>query len=94
MTPASAGTGAALGGEKCEGIARYRRSMSRHRSGRKGERGRKEEEMVEARTRRGLRFLARVLVGIVLIAVIAIAGDNELRASVASWLRSPDCPWG
>jgi hypothetical protein len=49
----------------------------------------------KATIRHGVRFLLRVLVvGTVLVVVIALAGDDELRASLASWLRSPDRPWG
>jgi hypothetical protein len=44
-----------------------------------------EKEEVRARTRHGLGFFVRVLViGTILVAVIAIAGDDELRASLAS----------
>jgi hypothetical protein len=38
-------------------------------------------------------FFVRVLVvGTILVVVIALAGDDELRASLASWVRSAD-PW-
>ena len=72
--------------------------MSKHKTGHTGKRRRKEkveeEDEVEARTRRGLGFFVRVFViGTILVAVIAIAGDDELRASLASWVQSPDRPW-
>jgi hypothetical protein len=68
--------------------------MSKHKTRHTGKRRRKEKEEVEARTRHGLGFFVRVLViGTIIVAVIAIAGDDELRASLASWVRSPDRPW-
>ena len=49
----------------------------------------------KARIRHGVGFFVRVLVvGTILVVVIALAGDDELRASLASWVRSPDRPWG
>jgi len=49
----------------------------------------------QARRRHGFGFFARVVVfGAILVAAIAIAGDDELRASLASWVRSADRPWG
>ena len=48
----------------------------------------------KARIRHGVRFFVRVLVvGTILVVVIALAGDDELRASLASWVRSADRPW-
>jgi hypothetical protein len=54
----------------------------------------KREQAGEARTRQSVGFFVRVLVvGTILVVVIALAGDDELRASLASWVRSPDRPW-
>ena len=53
-----------------------------------------QEEAGEARTRHGVGFFLRVLViGTIVVVAIAIAGDDELRASLASWAQSPDRPW-
>ena len=61
----------------------------------KRKRKRDQEEAGEARKRHGVGFFLRVLViGTILVVVIAIAGDDELRASLASWVQSPDRPWG
>jgi hypothetical protein len=47
------------------------------------------------RKRRGLAFVAKaVILGTVLLVALAIAGDDELRGSLASWAKSPDRPWG
>jgi hypothetical protein len=68
--------------------------MSNHRTKHSGKRRRNEDQEVEARTRHGIGFFVRVLVfGAILVVVIAIAGDDELRASLASWVRNPDRPW-
>jgi hypothetical protein len=62
-----------------------------HKSKRKEER--EQAKAGKARTRRGVGFFVRVLVvGTILVVVIALAGDDELRASLASWVRSAD-PW-
>jgi hypothetical protein len=54
-----------------------------------------QEKAGKARIRHGVGFFVRALVvGTILVVVIALAGDDELRASLASWLRSPDRPWG
>jgi len=58
-------------------------------------RKREQENGGKARIRHGVGFFVRVLVvGTILVVVIALAGDDELRASLASWVRSPDRPWG
>jgi hypothetical protein len=55
---------------------------------------REQEKAGKARTRHGVEFFVRVLVvGTILVVVIALAGDDELRASLASWVRSPDRSW-
>jgi hypothetical protein len=59
---------------------------------RKGKR--EQENAGKARTGMLWWFFVRVLVvGPILVVVIALAGDDELRASLASWVRSPDRPW-
>jgi hypothetical protein len=56
--------------------------------------GKCEQEKAGKRIRHGVGFFVRVLVvGTILVVVIALAGDDELRASLASWVRSPDRPW-
>jgi hypothetical protein len=65
--------------------------VSKHKTRHTGKRKKKER----VNPRRGFGFFVRVLVfGAILVAVIAIAGDDELRASLTSWVRSPDRPWG
>ena len=65
--------------------------MSKHKTRHTGKRKEKEE----AKAWHGFGFLVRVVVfGAILVAVVAIAGDDELRASLTSWVRSPDRPWG
>jgi len=65
--------------------------VSKHKTRHTGKR--KKKEKVNAR--RGFGLFVRVLVfGPILVAVIAIAGDDELRESLTSWVRSPDRPWG
>jgi hypothetical protein len=55
---------------------------------------REQEKAGKARTRHSVGFFVRVLVvGTILVVVIALAGDDELRASLASWVRSPVRPW-
>ena len=69
--------------------------MSKDTTRHRGKRRRNKTDEVEARKRHGLGFFVRVLViGTMLVVAIAIAGDDELRASLASWVRSPDRPWG
>ena len=69
--------------------------MSKHKTKHAGKRRRKQQEEMEARARHGFGFFVRLLVfGTIVVAVIAIAGDDELRASLTSWIRSPDRPWG
>lgn len=44
--------------------------------------------------RRGLAFVAKaVIIAVASLAVLAIAGDDELRASLVSWAKSPDRWW-
>ena len=50
--------------------------------------------IVARMSKRKMKLFVRVLaVGTILVVVIALAGDDELRASLASWAGSPDRPW-
>jgi hypothetical protein len=54
-----------------------------------------EDTSEETGRRRGAGFVVKIVILVaVALAVLAIAGDDELRASLFDWAKSSDRPWG
>ncbi len=52
------------------------------------------EEASEDTRRRGPAFVVKlVIIVLACLVALAIAGDDELRASLLDWTKSPDRPW-